>query len=76
MLVVVERSEILAQLRCGSPRVRVFEKSQLPRRIHYAYNDRIDDIVLMPQDTWLLTRYTASCLLIVSALITPVTCLW
>ncbi|KAK2186559.1 hypothetical protein NP493_196g03063 [Ridgeia piscesae] len=52
----VEKSEILDQLRCGSPWVHVFKKSELPRRLHYAYNNRIDDIVLMPQDTWLLTR--------------------
>ena len=53
--VVVEKMKILQELRCASSHLHVFEKLELPKRLHYANNQRIDDIVLMPQDSWLVT---------------------
>lgn len=40
---------------CKTPHLKVFEKSQLPKRHHYANNKRIDDIIVDVEDKWLFT---------------------
>ncbi|XP_063593614.1 ectonucleotide pyrophosphatase/phosphodiesterase family member 1-like [Penaeus indicus] len=39
-------AEILSVSQCKNPRVRVLQKSLLPRRYHYANNHRIEDVIL------------------------------
>ena len=38
-----------------------FDKRHLPRRHHYANNERIDDVVLVLNDRWQADAYSASC---------------
>jgi hypothetical protein len=45
----------MANMSCKTPHLKVFEKSQLPKRHHYANNKRIDDIIVDVEDKWLFT---------------------
>jgi len=45
----------MANMSCKTPHLKVFEKSRLPKRHHYANNKRIDDIIVDVEDKWLFT---------------------
>ncbi|XP_033738206.1 uncharacterized protein LOC117325827 isoform X2 [Pecten maximus] len=47
--------DIMANLTCH-PHFKVFSKSSLPKRHHYANNPRIDDIIIDVENEWLVTE--------------------
>ncbi|CAH1773184.1 unnamed protein product [Owenia fusiformis] len=51
-------SKILDDLKCKSEHMKVFDKHWLPKRHHYANNDRIDDVILDMDAEWLVGRYS------------------
>ncbi|KAH3831572.1 uncharacterized protein LOC127876504 isoform X2 [Dreissena polymorpha] len=54
--------ELVVNLTCASPHMRVFRKSNLPVRHHYTNNRRIDNIILDMESGWQVTRsYINTC---------------
>ncbi|XP_028512948.1 ectonucleotide pyrophosphatase/phosphodiesterase family member 3 isoform X1 [Exaiptasia diaphana] len=50
----LNKSEILSRIQCKSRYLRVFAKEDLPKRLHYSSSSRIGEIVIIPQDGWLI----------------------
>ncbi|OWF35917.1 Ectonucleotide pyrophosphatase/phosphodiesterase family member 3 [Mizuhopecten yessoensis] len=50
----VPTTDIMTNLTCH-PHFKVFTKTTLPKRHHYANNPRIDDIIIDVEDEWLVT---------------------
>ena len=57
----VPSAELVANLTCVNSNMSAFDKRHLPRRHHYANNERIDDVVLVLNDRWQADAYSASC---------------
>ncbi|KAL8580376.1 hypothetical protein ACOMHN_037475 [Nucella lapillus] len=55
----VSKDTILSRM-SGHPHIAVYDKSRLPSRLHYANNDRIDDVVVKMDDGWVFSRYGSS----------------
>ena len=53
---VVPVSHITQSLNCKSPHMVAYDKRTLPRRLHYSSNHRIDDVLLLMDDTWQADR--------------------
>ncbi|XP_071118759.1 uncharacterized protein [Haliotis cracherodii] len=53
---LVSESSILERLQCLSPHMRTYRKADLPKRHHYANNDRIDNIVMDLDNEWIVTK--------------------
>jgi ectonucleotide pyrophosphatase/phosphodiesterase family protein 1/3 len=51
-----DQQEIVDSLRCANDSLQAQFKWDLPKRFHYAYNKRIEDIVLNVDDGWLVGR--------------------
>ena len=49
----------MRNITCRSSHLRPYYKEQLPVRLHYSNNDRIDDVILDMDPEWLVTRYEA-----------------
>lgn len=50
------RADILKAL-VNAPHLRAFERSAVPARLHFSANDRIPDIVLIPDAGWRITTH-------------------
>ena len=48
--------EMVQDTSCVSPDMKVYTKYDLPTRFHYTRNDRIDQIVVVMNDTWAVDR--------------------
>ncbi|KAK7482275.1 hypothetical protein BaRGS_00026518 [Batillaria attramentaria] len=55
----ISTEEILGKLEGRSSQMAIYRKSQLPKRLHYANNIRIDDIVVKMNDQWVFSRFQA-----------------
>lgn len=52
----VSTEAIMNYLEGKSSFFTVYRKSQLPKRLHYANNIRIDDIIVKMEDDWVFAR--------------------
>lgn len=50
------QEELVNSLRCANDHLQTQFKWDLPKRFHYAHNDRIEDIVMNVDDGWLVGR--------------------
>ncbi|XP_064625490.1 ectonucleotide pyrophosphatase/phosphodiesterase family member 3-like isoform X2 [Lineus longissimus] len=50
------QDELVNSLRCANDHLQTQFKWDLPKRFHYAHNDRIEDIVMNVDDGWLVGR--------------------
>lgn len=57
MCFVVAGVDIVSNLSCVSSNMSVFEKDDLPRRLHYMANSRIEAVILKMKDAWQADRY-------------------
>ncbi|XP_078587029.1 venom phosphodiesterase 2-like isoform X1 [Branchiostoma floridae x Branchiostoma japonicum] len=48
--------EVADNLTCKSPHMTVYNKRDLPKRLHFANNRRIEDVVISVADKWLVAR--------------------
>ena len=57
-VIAVPQDDIMSATECNHPEMRVYDKHTLPKRLHYTGNDRIEDIVVLLDDTYTMDRYT------------------
>ncbi|KAK7100774.1 uncharacterized protein [Littorina saxatilis] len=53
-------SEEIVRRASGHLHMALYPKAQLPKRLHYANNIRIDDVVVKMDDHWVVSRYGSS----------------
>ena len=57
LVITVSTEDLLSKLSTASPHMAVYDKKHLPRRLHYARHHRIDDIILVMEEGWVVSRY-------------------
>ena len=55
--VTVPVQDLVEQLSCQTTHLNVFDKKFLPLRHHYSSNIRIDDVIMLLNDTWLVQEW-------------------
>ena len=58
LLFQVSLDGIMKNITCRAPHLRPYYKSELPVRLHYSNNDKIDDVILDMDTEWMATRYS------------------
>ncbi len=53
----VSAEELAANLTCVSPHLNVYLTRDVPKRLHYSNNPRIDELVAVMDDTWAVDRW-------------------
>jgi len=56
IMCVVPINNITQTLSCVSPHMVAYDKRMLPRRFHYINNHRIEDVLLLLDETWQADR--------------------
>ena len=51
----VSTEQLLRRL-SGHPHLAAYDKRHLPKRLHYANNIRIDDVIITMDDEWVVSR--------------------
>ena len=54
--VSVPVEDILRDTSCSSEHMKVYARADVPRRFHYARNERIDEIIAVMEEPWAVTR--------------------
>ena len=64
-MIAVPVEDIVSDLECKHANMSVQDRAGLPKRLHYAYNDRIDDIPLVMEESWQVERSVRSVMIFV-----------